>query len=97
MHYQVAIEAFGWSNDAIVEEQLQLQYEFFKVLALEKEVELRINFIGSLSEFSCFRNALTAYFQPFSILLDSQRQAWLSTTPEKLLVDYPIELKPVIT
>lgn len=96
-HYQVGIEAFGWSNDAIVAEQLQLQYELFKLLALEKEVELRINYIGSLSEFSRFRNALTAYFQPFSILLDSQRQAWLATTPEKLLVDYPIELKPVIT
>ncbi|CEO40461.1 hypothetical protein C0W35_11520 [Photobacterium kishitanii] len=95
-YVQVGVEAFGWEDDAIVAEQLQLQYELFKVLDLNKEVELRINYIGSLDEFAAFRYALTTYFQPYAILFDQQRQAWLQTTPEYLLVDYPLELEPVI-
>lgn len=95
-YVQVGVEAFGWEDDAIVAEQLQLQYELFKVLELDKDVELRINHIGSLEEFAMFRKALRTYFQPFAILFDLQRQAWLQTIPEHLLIDYPIEFEPII-
>ncbi|KJF99039.1 ATP phosphoribosyltransferase regulatory subunit [Photobacterium angustum] len=95
-YIQIGVEAFGWENDAIVAEQLQFQYDFFKVLELEKEVELRINHIGSMAEFTAFRQALTIYFQPFSILFDATRQAWLQNVPERILVDYPVELEPMI-
>ena len=83
--HQFGVEAFGYDNTDIELEHLIIQYDFFDLLGLSKNVILNINTIGSTSEFSNFRQALRSYYQNFTPLFN---QSWLTKiddNPEQLL------------
>lgn len=85
-YHQLGVEAFGYPNIDIELEHLFLQYDFFKLLRLKKQVELKINTLGSSEEFSGFREALRDFYQPFGHLLASPWPQLLQHAPERLLL-----------
>lgn len=84
-YHQLGVEAFGYPNIDIELEHFFLQHEFFKSLRLKKQVELKINTLGSSEEFSRFREALRGFYQPFGHLLASPWSQLLLHAPERLL------------
>lgn len=84
-YHQLGVEAFGYKDIDIELEQLLLQYDLFKLLQLSSHVELKVNTLGSYSEFQAFRQALQKYYHPFRDCFQPPWLDWLVCTPEKLL------------
>ncbi len=84
-YQQLGVEAFGYPRVDIELEQFVLQYDFFKNLQLDSDIELKINTLGTADEFFAFRQALRQYYQPFMPFFNKQWIDWLASKPEKLL------------
>nr|WP_314422878.1 ATP phosphoribosyltransferase regulatory subunit [uncultured Erwinia sp.] len=84
-YQQLGVEAFGFAGVDIELEQLVLQYDFFKSLGLQENVELKINSTGTQQEFAAFRAALRAFYQPFTSIFEPEWAECLAMQPENLL------------
>lgn len=90
-YQQIGVEAFGYAGVDIELEQLALQYDFFKSLGLQENVELKINSTGTQKELAAFRTALRAFYQPFIGVFESEWTECLAMQPERLLrSDHPL-------
>ena len=85
--HQLGVEAFGYPDIGIEIELISLQYDFFKSLQLLPFVELKINTLGNVEEFTQFRRHLQQYYQPLASLLNARQLACLEQHPERLLSD----------
>jgi histidyl-tRNA synthetase len=82
---QFGAEVFGGSQPIIDSELIQLSYEWFKRLGLNKNIKLHINTIGKLEDRKRYRAALIEYLQPFESQLDEDSQRRLQTNPLRIL------------
>lgn len=84
-YHQIGAEAFGYDNIDIELEHILMQHDFFSSLHLTPYIELNINTVGTEAEFTRFRQALVAYYQPFLPFFEDLWRVMLEKRPEQLL------------
>ncbi len=82
--YQVDVEAFGMASPDVDAEVIVMAARLLKALGL-KNIELQINSIGQPEERKAHREALIAYFEKNSNVLDEDAKRRLHTNPMRLL------------
>lgn len=83
--YQLGVEAFGFSDEAIEIETLLMTWRFWQNLGLKDHVSLEINNLGSNESRNEYKKLLIEYFESHKDQLDEDSQRRLYKNPLRIL------------
>ena len=83
--YQLGVEAFGFNDVDIEVEHILMMARLWKVLGLEKEIQLEVNSLGSSECRKQYKESLVQYFKQHESVLDDDAKRRLSTNPLRIL------------
>lgn len=83
--YQLGVEVYGIAAASIDAELILLSYRLWKLLGLDKKLELQLNSLGTAEERSTYRDDLVIYFKGVFDQLDEDSRKRLETNPLRIL------------
>ncbi|MCU7836284.1 MAG: histidine--tRNA ligase [gamma proteobacterium symbiont of Taylorina sp.] len=83
--YQLGVEVFGLNGPDIDAELIIMTARFWKILGLEKSVNLQINSLGTSESRAGYKTILSNYLQANKDLLDEDSQRRLESNPLRIL------------
>ncbi len=94
--HQIGVEAFGMAGPMIDAEQVFIGARLWRALALEREITLEINSLGSVESRAHYRRQLVDYFSAHIDELDDDSRRRLATNPLRILDSKAPQMQQVI-
>lgn len=94
--HQVGVEAFGMVGPMIDAEQVFIGARLWRMLALEQEITLEINSLGSVESRAGYRQQLVDYFSAHLHELDDDSRRRLATNPLRILDSKAPQMQSII-